>query len=126
MTHMKAFIEKWYIYIVGGLIAVIACLSYTIGSIHGAQVAQNKVRLECDSDVLKTLTLKPVSIDTKAKEDVSKDNSSDTKGLYLGSKNGTKFYTPGCPSAKRIKPENIIWFQSSQDAELQGYSQGSC
>ncbi len=47
-------------------------------------------------------------------------------GLFVGSKNGTKYYTPGCSGAQRIKPENYIWFQSVEDATLQGYSRGSC
>lgn len=49
-----------------------------------------------------------------------------SKGNYVGSKNGTKYYTPGCPGTTRIKPENYIWFETVEDATLQGYSKGSC
>ncbi len=44
-----------------------------------------------------------------------------TSGTYLASKNGTKYYLPTCGSAKRIKPENIIWFQTKAEAEGAGY-----
>lgn len=44
-----------------------------------------------------------------------------TSGAYLASKNGTKYYLSTCGSAKRIKPENIIWFQTKQEAEAAGY-----
>lgn len=52
--------------------------------------------------------------------------STEAGGIFMGSKNGTKYYTPGCPASERIKPENIIWFQSVEDATVQGYSKGSC
>jgi len=41
--------------------------------------------------------------------------------LYVGSKNGTKFYPPDCTAVKRIKPENLICFFSQEDAQSQGY-----
>jgi hypothetical protein len=43
-------------------------------------------------------------------------------GAYMGSKNGTKYYAPWCASAQRIKPENIVWFESENDALSKGYS----
>lgn len=63
-------------------------------------------------------------------EEVANANPSSSQtekqGTYVGSKNGTKYYTPGCPGVSRIKPENYIWFNSAEDATLQGYSKGSC
>lgn len=44
-----------------------------------------------------------------------------TSGTYLASKNGTKYYLPTCGSAKRIKTENIVWFQTKAEAEAAGY-----
>lgn len=41
---------------------------------------------------------------------------------YVASKNGKLYYTPDCSGAKRLKPENQIWFKSSQDAEKSGYT----
>lgn len=64
---------------------------------------------------------------------VTEDNSKDrgdtteqgktlvTKGLYVASKNGTKYHLPTCPGAKRIKEENKIWFDSKTEAEQAGY-----
>ena len=46
---------------------------------------------------------------------------------YVASKNGKMYYSPGCSGASRIKPENQIWFSTSQDAEKSGYSKSkSC
>lgn len=44
-----------------------------------------------------------------------------TSGTYLGSKNGTKYYLPTCGGVKRIKTENIVWFQTKAEAEAAGY-----
>lgn len=44
-----------------------------------------------------------------------------TSGTYMASKNGTKYYLPTCGSAKRIKTENVVWFQTKAEAEAAGY-----
>lgn len=45
-----------------------------------------------------------------------------TKGMYVGSKNGTKYHLPWCSGAQRIKEENKIWFTSKEEAEQKGYT----
>jgi hypothetical protein len=45
-----------------------------------------------------------------------------SKGGYVASKNGKMYYSVGCSGIKRIKPENIIRFNSKEDAEKAGYS----
>ena len=40
---------------------------------------------------------------------------------FMASINGTAYYPKGCPSANRIKEENIIWFSTRKEAEMQGY-----
>jgi hypothetical protein len=84
-------------------------------------VGDSGVILSCNEDILNKLAIPT--------QQISSGNISDTttsQGKYFGSKNGTKYYTPGCSGGDRIKPENIIWFQSAQDATLQGYSPASC
>jgi len=44
-----------------------------------------------------------------------------SSGTYMASKNGTKYYLPSCGSAKRIKAENRIWFQTKAEAEAAGF-----
>ncbi len=40
----------------------------------------------------------------------------------VGSKSGTKYHLPSCSGAKRIKPENLISFESIAAAEAAGYT----
>lgn len=51
--------------------------------------------------------------------------STDNPGIFVGSKNGTKYYLPRCSGAKRIKPENKIWFVTVQDASAGGRTPAS-
>jgi hypothetical protein len=43
-------------------------------------------------------------------------------GVYVASKNGTKYYLPSCSGAGRIKEENKVWFQTVADAVAAGYT----
>ncbi len=45
---------------------------------------------------------------------------------YVGSKNSTKFYAPNCSWAKSIKPENLVCFQTAQEAISQGRTESKC
>ncbi len=41
--------------------------------------------------------------------------------VFVGSIKSNKYHYPICQWAQKIKPENEIWFSSSQDARNQGY-----
>jgi competence protein ComEC len=40
---------------------------------------------------------------------------------FVGSTKSNKYHYPSCSAAKKIKPENEIWFTSSEDARTHGY-----
>jgi len=42
-------------------------------------------------------------------------------GNFLASINGKAYYPKDCAAANRIKEENRIWFNTKEEAELQGY-----
>ena len=48
-----------------------------------------------------------------------------TSGTYVASKNGTKFYLPTCSTAKRIKDENKVWFDTEDEARAAGFEPGA-
>lgn len=43
------------------------------------------------------------------------------QGIIVASKSGTKYHWPWCSWAKKIKPENQIWFRSEAEAQKAGY-----
>ena len=48
------------------------------------------------------------------------------KGVFVASKNGTKYHWPWCSYAKNIKPENQVWFKSEAEAQKAGYAACGC
>jgi hypothetical protein len=46
--------------------------------------------------------------------------------IYVGSKNSDKYYLCKCGWAKNIKPENVLCFESENEAELDGYVKSEC
>jgi hypothetical protein len=46
-------------------------------------------------------------------------------GQYVASKNGTKYHFPWCSGAQRIKSENMIYFETAEEARRAGYTPAS-
>jgi hypothetical protein len=49
-----------------------------------------------------------------------------SKCAFVGSRNSDKFYVPTCSWAKRIKPENLVCYNSEQDALTKGKTKSDC
>lgn len=134
---MNSFIHKYYsVFFILFLVTIVG-LSFYLGYEQGKSRevgGQKQIVFSCPNTILDkqkiTGSVLGNSYSSETANPVSSDDTSgastEVGGAYMGSKNGTKYYTPGCPGSKRIKPENYIWFQSAQDATLQGYSKGSC
>lgn len=48
--------------------------------------------------------------------------ATDVPGVFVASRNSNKYHQPDCPSAKKIAPENQIWFSSATEAQSAGYT----
>ena len=63
----------------------------------------------------------------KATEEVKQTQQASTEtktaqgGPFVGSKNSDVYHYPSCSSAKKIKKENEIWFNSVEEAKSAGY-----
>lgn len=53
------------------------------------------------------------------------DENTYTKGNYLASSRGKKYYPVDCPASGNIKEANRIYFKTAQDAESRGYTLSS-
>lgn len=129
---MESFISKhyWTVFIL--FVGLFGGLSFYAGYLKGStsEHAQNgAIELSCSESTLAALKIPAAALastSTNPKENENTIMSSSRQGKWVGSKNGTKYYTPGCPGAARIKAENYVWFDSQDDATVQGYSRGSC
>lgn len=52
---------------------------------------------------------------------ISAGNLASGERVFVGSIKSDKYHYPWCSAAQRIKPENEIWFSSSEDARAHGY-----
>ncbi len=47
-------------------------------------------------------------------------------GAFVASANGKKYYHPSCKEVRRIKEENLVWFDSEEEAKESGYEPSKC
>ena len=111
-------------------------ISYEFGVLQGQKWQQKPLVIEKPSDIqtgegsvnqgnsgvsdaTKTSTVSKIGV-------VAPVSSNAAKCTYVGSKNSTKFYLPTCSYAKRIKPENVVCFKSSDEALGQGRTESKC
>ncbi len=116
---MEGFLVKYYKILFTLLVAAIAILAFYVGMLKGREQGKSAVVLTCSDTVLKSLSI-------RKKNPEEEGSTTEQSGAFAGSKNGSKYYTPGCPGLERIKPENRIWFKSVEDATLQGYTPAAC
>ena len=123
---MNSFVSRYYTAIFCILMILLVGASFYLGTLQKqAKNVQNGVILACSDQVLSSLKIPLTSI--AAEQTTAKETQVTAKtGQYMGSKNGTKYYAPGCSGASRIKPENVIWFTNEEDATLQGYTPAKC
>jgi hypothetical protein len=133
---MKGFLLRNYNTTLILLIILLVGLAFYAGMLHGKGSRTGSIVFSCSDDTLAKLSV-PFDQITKAKAStklpfddlaasVTKPDQNVIKGKYVGSINGTKYYAPSCGTVKRIKPENYIWFETKEDATLQGYTAGKC
>ena len=48
-----------------------------------------------------------------------------TNLYYVASRNGTKYYFPWCDGAKKISPQNLVKFNSKEEAEKAGLTKAA-
>lgn len=104
----------------GSCIILISIISYNLGQINSLKKTAitfkesgegNVENSNLKADIFKAAdniphsTLNPQKLDTRV----------------VVSKNSTKYHYSWCPGAKRIKPDNQIWFNSDKEAESRGY-----
>lgn len=104
------------------IIIIVAIGSFVLGRISVNTVLDNEKviivnRTEGEANIARNY---PKESPTQA---VKLDNN--IQGKYVASKNGKLYYRVGCGASSRIKEENKVFFNSTQDAEQAGFEGSS-
>ena len=98
------------------LMIIVALISFGMGRLSGLETARKNVEIDFPKGQEASAFLGTFATTTPKAPSVK------TSGVYVASKNGTKYYLPSCASSKRISVTNRIWFDTKAEAETAGYS----
>lgn len=97
------------------ILAMVAVSSFYLGySAKGSTARASEVLIQCPIEAYKALN-SPI-------RSISPLVASEVEGSLVASKNGKNYYPINCAGAKRIKPENAVYFNSAIEAEAKGYT----
>lgn len=104
----------------GSCVVLIAIISYNLGQINSLKktpiTVQGGSKWKVDSSKQKAEIFNAVNNIPR-----STFNSPKKDTRVVVSKNSDRYHYSWCSGAKRIKPENQVWFNSAKEAESKGY-----
>ena len=88
---------------------------------------ENKIGCKWEEETKKDIISKSVSNKSTSKGDENSlsggggEGESDVEEKYVGSKNSNKYHKPDCRWVKKISKENLIYFETKEEAEENNY-----
>ena len=123
LAKITDLVKKFQYHIfLGSCIVLISVISYNLGQINSLKKTPISIKESTNlkADIFNaTNNLQPTINDAGNPSPKSQPQKLDTRVVV--SKNSDKYHYSWCSGAKRIKPENQIWFNSAQEAESEGY-----
>jgi len=117
---IKGFMDEQEHLVIVLIIVLVAFASFGMGRLSKIESMKEPLRIEgAGAIVVEAVGGGVLSAEIADNTD---PNTQETTGALVGSKNGSKYHYPWCSGAKRIKPENIVNFASSAEAQKAGYT----
>lgn len=104
-------------------IILIALISFGAGRLTAVKQPKESIKIE---DYGLASLKEPIETQTDDREGGSIKKLEKKNDMFVGSIKSNKYHLPDCSWAKRIKEENVIWFESVEDAKEKGYIPASC
>jgi hypothetical protein len=101
------------------IVVLLGFASFGLGRLSAIEEQRQPVRIETYDLFSIPVDIEPEQTSLPNEEGVAK------AGPYVASKNGSRFHLPSCPGAKQIKQENMVWFNTKNEAAAAGYSPAS-
>jgi hypothetical protein len=112
-------------YFVAVVIILLTIIAFALGRISGLQDKREAVRIINNSPPGRVLGASTSSPNPSPCEGEGCSAISTSSGQVVASKNGTKYHYPWCAGAKQISAQNIITFNSTEEARAKGYTPAS-
>lgn len=129
MVKIKEFWKKYEqkIILLTGFI-LISTSSFEAGFLKGQELSKTPIIIEKPHGSQPQSKAVSESQNTSSKGNKARGNinAPESKCAFVGSKNSNKFHVPTCQWAKRIKPENLVCFETIEDAERHGKIRHDC
>lgn len=113
--------SRQYELFLGSCIILVAVISYNLGQINSLKKTPITVggSSNLKADIYQAAETKTSNQNIQNTKYSIPETKLDTRVVV--SKNSDKYHYGWCSGAKRIKPENQIWFNSAKEAESKGY-----
>ena len=111
---------------------LVAIISFGAGRLSAPEIIRNPIVIEepSASSSINIFGSVSQSLNAPAGDPVKAPSvltgQASAKGLFVVSRGGKKYHWPWCSWAKKIKPENQVWFNSEAEAQKAGYSPCAC
>ncbi len=128
---MKEKLKSWLLndqIFYGLLVIFVAITSFTLGrlSIEKAEKTPQSAVQIIEPITLTATTPLANSAQINSKPPILINSTkTNLENEFVASKNGKRYYLKNCAGAKRIKPENLISFESRELAEAAGYTKAT-
>lgn len=100
-------------------VILIALISFGLGRLTAPNIIKEPITIKES-----IFSSQPAAISnqlTGTTTEITSQTPSNEKGIIVASKYGKKYHWPWCTWAKKIKPENQVWFKSEEEAKKAGY-----
>ncbi len=121
MEKFKSLFSNDQIYY-GVMVILVGVISFGLGRMSTGEISPQKEKPSIQ--VIEPITLTAATPNTQPKTTATPAAPKD-QNQFVASKNGTRYYLSTCSGVSRIKPENIISFESREAAEAAGFTKAA-
>lgn len=95
-------------------LVLIALISFGAGRLTAPQIDKEQVIIQNPTPAA-SIEHSLISLEGENQKEETEE------GIFVGSVKSNKYHWPDCSWAKKISPENQIWFNSEEEAQAAGY-----
>ena len=121
------FVKQLNTVLIGVSLCLVGVFCYFIGVISQKESIASDIMIIYPTEIaVKKMNIEASSTQNNTTQSSSQSIQNTTQsGNIVASKNGKRYYYPHCGGVNRIKPENRIYFETTEQAEKKGLTLAS-